>query len=146
MDPIFDFILEGETNEHAHSKGTSSGTGREEREHNIPGSPTSCLPLDLCGPSSPSNASSPSQQNEIEEISDEYISSVANTTSQPISAQVRDTSIALIEEYLQDSIPLKAFLQKVRVVIIILLPPTNDNNILIDKGSLVRRQRQKGYI
>jgi len=112
MDPIFDFILEGEPNE-PHQKGTFSGHGHEETKHNIPSSPTSCLPLDLCGPPSPSNVPSPSQQNEIEEINDEYISSVANN-GQPISANVRDTSIALIEEYLQDSIPLKAFLQKIR--------------------------------
>ena len=112
MDPIFDFILEGEPHEPAHQKGTFSAHGHEQTKHTIPGSPTSCLPLDLCGPSSPSNDPSPSQQNEIEEINDEYISSVANN-GHPISAVVRDTSIALIEEYLQDSIPLKAFLQKV---------------------------------
>jgi len=117
MDPIFDFILEGEPNESGQHKGSYSGIGHEEdRKHSIPGSPTSCLPLDLCGPSSPSTnvPSSPSQQNEIEEISDEYISSVAEHGGHPISARVRDTSIALIEEYLQDSIPLKAFLQKIR--------------------------------
>jgi len=113
MDPIFDFILEGEPNEPSQQKGTYSGHGHEETKH-IPSSPTSCLPLDLCDPPSPSNgSSSPSQQNEIEEINDEYLSSVANSGN-PISAIVRDTSIALIEEYLQDSIPLKAFLQKIR--------------------------------
>jgi hypothetical protein len=114
MDPIFDFILEGEHNEPAQPKGTYSGHGREETKDN-PSSPTSCLPLDLCGPPSPSNVPSPSQQNEIEEINDEYISSVASS-GHPISAVVRDTSIALIEEYLQDSIQLKAFLQKVSIV------------------------------
>lgn len=113
MDPIFDFILEGEPNEHVNQKGTYSGHGHEESKgHTIPGSPTSCPPLALCGPHSTSNPPSPSQQNEIDEINDEYLSSVANNGI-PISAGVRDTAIALIEEYLQDSIPLKAFLQKV---------------------------------
>lgn len=111
MDPIFDFILEGEPEPH----NSKEATKRRMEEHppNIPGSPTSCPSLDLCEPSSPSIASSPSQQNEIEEINDEYISSVASN-GQPISAQVRDSSIALIEEYLQDSISLKLFLQKVK--------------------------------
>lgn len=110
MDPIFDFILEGE---HAvpsiHIKGSVSNG-----QAHIPGSPTSCNPLELVGPCSPSNSSSPSQQNEIDEISDEYISSVVANNGQPISTQVRDNSIALIEEYLQDSMPLKVFLQKIR--------------------------------
>jgi len=110
MDPIFDFILEGEPHEPAHQKGTYSGHGREESKHNIPSSP---LPLDLCGPPSPSNVPSPSQQTEIDEINDEYISTVA-TNGNPISAVVRDTSIQLIEEYLQDTMPLKAFLLKIR--------------------------------
>jgi len=105
MDPIFDFILEAEPVES--NKDSAKGQG----DH-LPGSPSN-MPLDMCEPSSPSNVSSPSQQNEIEEISDEYISSVANN-GQPISPHVRDTSIALIEEYLQDSVPLKAFLQKIR--------------------------------
>lgn len=109
MDPIFDFILEGEPQ--SHNKDSISKV-RGDNPPNIPGSPTSCPSLDLCEPSSPSIASSPSQQNEIEEINDEYISSVASN-GQPISAPVRDTSIALIEEYLQDSISLKLFLQKV---------------------------------
>jgi len=112
MDPIFDFILEGEPESGSIHLKDSFRKGQE-IPHNIPGSPTSCPSLDLCEPSSPSMPSSPSQQNEIEEISDEYISSVANN-GQPISVHVRDSSIALIEEYLQDSIPLKAFLQKIR--------------------------------
>jgi hypothetical protein len=67
--------------------------------------------------SSPEVPTSPSTQNEIDDINDEYISTVADImqSQTPISAQVRDTSVALIEEYLQDSIPLKHFLQKIRV-------------------------------
>lgn len=113
MDPLFDFILEGEPPVPVgyHGRGKV-----KEEHHGLPSSPTSCAPLqDLCGPSSPDGPSSPSQQNELDEITDEYISSVADSMDQaaPIPPHVRDTSISLIEEYLQDSIPLKAFLQKV---------------------------------
>jgi len=115
MDPIFDFILEGEPQGPLLSV-LARKDGKD--HHIIPSSPTSCAPLqDLCCPSSPIDGpSSPSQQNEIDEITDEYISSVADLehNAPPIPAHVRDTSIALIEEYLQDSIPLKAFLQKIR--------------------------------
>jgi hypothetical protein len=115
MDPIFDFILEGEPHEYdSHKPGQYSGSGHmeDDKEHSFPSSPTSQHD-ELCGPPSPSNVPSPPQQNEIEEINDEYLSAVANT-GRPISAHVRDASIALIEEYLNDSIPLKAFLSKMR--------------------------------
>ncbi len=121
MDPIFDFILEGEQTDSGPHKGTFSGH-EEEKEHNAPGSPPDCLPLDMC--IAPDRSASPSDQNEIDEINHEYISSVANN-GHPISIQVRDASVALIEEYLQDAMPLKAFLQKVSslcIVVFIFLP------------------------
>lgn len=118
MDPIFDFILEGEPPVPLAGPRIKAVQG----EHSIPSSPTSCAPLqDLCGPSSPIDGPpSPSQQNEIDEITDEYLSSVADLDqSAPIPPHVRDASIAIIEEYLQDSIPLKAFLQKIRTHLVV---------------------------
>jgi len=68
---------------------------------------------DLSGPSSPDASSSP--PNEIDEINDEYMSVANMEHTAPIPVHIRDTSISLIEEYLHDAIPLKSFLQKIRV-------------------------------
>ncbi len=70
------------------------------------GSPTSSLD-DLSGPCSPPS----SPPNEIDEINEEYLSSVS---SSQISPRVTEGFIALIHEYLNEgSISLKTFFQKV---------------------------------
>jgi len=86
MDPIFDFILEEPTNGNNHKH--EDDTDQDE-------------------------PSSPSQLAEIDEISEEYLAT-EGPGSTPIPLHVRDTSIALIEEYIQNSITLKAFLSKIR--------------------------------
>jgi len=114
MDPIFGFILEGEPARHR-ARGSS-----QQNEQDVPSSPGSALLHDF--PSSPDVPSSPSHQNDAEDhdLNDEYIvASMQGRSSSPIPSHVRDVAVGLIEEYLQDSIPLKLFLQKMRALLCI---------------------------